>query len=196
MQPKIHSTYYSIEDYLNFEALATERSEYYQGEIFTMAGGTPNHNQIAGNLYVELSIALKRKDYRVYMADIKLWIPQKNSFNYPDVMVIAGNPQFYESHKDIILNPLIIIEVLSDSTEAYDRGDKFAQYRTLSSLQDYLLISQDSWHIEHFKKIAPHEWLFAEIENETARLDLISLGVTLNMRDIYDKVDFAPDEHH
>jgi Uma2 family endonuclease len=196
MQPKIHSTYYSIEDYLNFEALATERSEYYQGEIFTMAGGTPNHNQLALNISGELNYQLKRKAYRVYMADIKLWIPQKNSFNYPDVMVIAGTPQFYESHTDIILNPLIIIEVLSDSTEAYDRGDKFAQYRTLPSLQDYLLISQDAFHIEHFKKIAPHEWLFAEIEDKTASLDLISLGVTLKMVDIYDKVDFASGEHN
>lgn len=191
MQTKLQSNYYSVEDYLSFEESATERSEYCNGEIFTMAGGTPNHNQIALNISSDLNFQLKRKDYRVYIADIKLWIPQKNSFNYPDVMVIAGSPQFYDNRKDIILNPLLVIEVLSDSTKDYDRGDKFAQYRTLESLQEYVLVSQDSCHIEYFRKTAPHEWLFTEIEDSEASLKLVSLNLTLSLADIYDKVDFA-----
>jgi Uma2 family endonuclease len=191
MQTQLKSNYYSVEDYLSFEESATERSEYYNGEIFTMAGGTANHNQISLNISSDLNFQLKRKDYRVYMADVKLWIPQKNSFNYPDVMVIAGYPQFYDNRNDIILNPQVVIEVLSDSTEAYDRGDKFAQYRTLESLQEYVLVSQDSFHIEYFKKTALHEWLFTEIENRKAGLNLVSLNLTLDLVDIYDKVDFS-----
>jgi Uma2 family endonuclease len=190
MQAQLKPQYYTPEDYLHFEDLATERSEYYDGEIFTMAGGTINHNQITGNIYAELHIALRKKDFRVYMADVKVWITQRNTFNYPDVMVIAGMPQFYENRHDIVLNPQVIIEVLSDSTEGYDRGDKFAQYRTLESLQEYILINQNRYHIEHFKKMAAHEWLFTELQEKQAGLKLESLGIILNLADIYDKVEF------
>jgi Uma2 family endonuclease len=141
MSAKIQSNYYTVEEYLSFEDLATERSEYCNGEIFTMAGSTANHNQISGNLYAELNIALRKQNFRVYMADVKLWIPQRNNFKYPDIMVIQSEPQFYDNRTDIILNPLVIVEVLSGSTESYDRGDKFAQYRTLASLQEYILVS-------------------------------------------------------
>lgn len=191
MQAKLKSPHYSVEEYLQREDTAEERSEYCNGEIFTMAGGTLNHNQISGNVYAELNIALKKQNYRVYMADVKLWIPQRNNFKYPDVMIVEGHPQYYDNRKDIILNPIVIIEVLSDSTKDYDRGDKFQQYRTLESLQEYVLISQNSVYIEHFKKIAPYEWLFTELNQPEAHLKLSHPEISLTLADIYARVDFS-----
>ncbi len=190
IQTQTVSDFYSPEEYLALEEKAVERSEYYNGEIFTMAGGTPEHNQISLNISSELKFALKRKGYKVYMADVKLWIPQKNSFNYPDIMVIQGKPELYTASKDVILNPLIVMEVLSDSTAAYDRGKKFEQYRSLESLQEYVLIAQDKPHIEYFRKTAPHEWLFTEIDDLKAQLSLQSIDTRLNVADIYDDIAF------
>ena len=192
MQAKPKSQYYSVEEYLQHEDVAEERSEYCNEEIFTMAGGTPNHNRISLNVSGEFNFKLRKTNYQVYMADVKLWIPQRNNFKYPDVMIIEGQPQYYECRKDIILNPIVIIEVLSDSTKNYDRGDKFQQYRTLESLQHYILISQDSIHVEHFKKVAPYEWLLMDLNEIEASLNLTYPELTLTLTDIYDRVDLSP----
>ena len=191
MQTKTKSQYYTVEDYLLQEETAEEKSEYCNGEIFTMAGSTPNHNRICLNVSSELNFKLRKTAYQVYMADIKLWIPQRNNFKYPDVMIIEGNPQYYENRKDIILNPIVIIEVLSDSTKDCDRGDKFQQYRTLESLQHYILISQDDIHIEYFKKVAKYEWLLADINQLDSHLKLTQPDIILNVNDIYERVDFS-----
>jgi Uma2 family endonuclease len=192
MQPKSNIHYLSVADYLQLEDAAEERSEYCNGEIFTMAGGTPNHNRISLNISGELNFKLRKTNYQVYMADVKLWIPQRNNFKYPDVMIIEGQPQYYENRKDTLLNPLVIIEVLSDSTKDYDRGDKFQHYRTLESLQHYILINQDSIQVEHFKKIAPFEWLLTELNQIEATLKLTNPDLTLALSDIYDRVDLSP----
>jgi Uma2 family endonuclease len=192
MQPKSTIHYLSVADYLQLEDAAEERSEYCNGEIFTMAGGTPNHNRISLNISGELNFKLRKTNYQVYMADVKLWIPQRNNFKYPDVMIIEGQPQYYENRKDTLLNPLVIIEVLSDSTKDYDRGDKFQHYRTLESLQHYILINQDSIQVEHFKKIAPFEWLLTELNQIEATLKLTNPDLTLALSDIYDRVDLSP----
>lgn len=192
MQPKSNNHYLSVEEYLQREDAAEERSEYCNGEIFTMSGGTPNHNRISLNVSGELNFKLRKTNYQVYMADVKLWIPQRNNFKYPDVMIIEGQPQYYENRKDILLNPIVIIEVLSDSTKDYDRGDKFRQYRSLESLQHYILISQDEIHIEHFKKIAPFEWLLTELNQIEATLKLTNPDLSLALSDIYDRVDLSP----
>ena len=189
-QIQTQSNFYTPEDYLDLEEQATEKSEYYNGEIFTMAGGSLNHNQISLNIGSLLNLDLKRKDYHVCIADIKLWIPQKNSFNYPDVMIIPKPPTFYNNRKDVVLNPMVIIEVLSDSTKDYDRGDKFRQYRSIPSLQDYILVDQDKAYIEYFKKTAAHEWLFTEIDNIDKSLNLASINTSLTLIDIYDNVHF------
>ncbi len=189
-QIQTQSNFYTPEDYLDLEAQATEKSEYYNGEIFKMAGGSLNHNQISLNISSALNFDLKRKDYRVCIADVKLWIPQKNSFNYPDVMIIPKPPTFYKNRKDVVLNPVAIIEVLSDSTKDYDRSDKFRQYRSLPSLQDYILVDQDKAYIEYFKKTAAHEWLFIEIDHIDKSLNLASINTSLKLIDIYDNVDF------
>jgi Uma2 family endonuclease len=177
MQAKPQTNDYTIEDYLSFEETALEKSEYCNGTIFQMPASSLNHNQLSGNISVALHLTLKQKNYRVYISDIKIWIPQRRSFNYPDVLVIAGAPQFYAQRKDVLLNPLMIVEVLSDSTQDYDRGDKFAQYRTLTSLQEYILVSQSAFHIEYFSKVAPNEWLFTEIDRNRRRKCQFSIKV-------------------
>ena len=192
MQPKSTIHYLSVADYLQLEDAAEERSEYCNGEIFTVSGNTLNHNRLLLNTAGELKAKLKKTPYLVFMIEVKLWIPQRNNFKYPDVMIIEGQPQYYENRKDILLNPIVIIEVLSDSTKDYDRGDKFQHYRTLESLQHYILINQDSIQVEHFKKIAPFEWLLTELNQPEATLKLTNPDLTLALSDIYDRVDLSP----
>lgn len=144
--------YYTPEEYLELEEVADYKSEYIDGQIIPMAGGTVNHNRIALNLSTELNFAFKKQNYRVFMGYIRLWILQKRTYTYPDVMILAGEPEFFNNRKDIILNPQVIVEVLSKSTKGYDREDKFQAYRTISTFQEYLLIDQTRIHVDQFSK--------------------------------------------
>ncbi len=180
--------YYSPEEYLELEAAAESKSQYYDGRIIPMAGGTPNHNQIAGNFYAALNFAFKKQPYRVFMTDMRLWIPQKRIYTYPDVMVVADKLEL--ARKDTITNPLIITEVLSPSTQNYDQHEKFKLYRTLTSLQEYILIEQSEMYVEQFSKTADNKWLFAEYDGESAVLALTSVQFQISLPDIYDKVEF------
>ena len=146
------------EEYLEIEEKANYKSEYYNGETFALAGASINHNRIAGNLYANLNIALRGKSCEAFMADMRLWIKKEDLFTYPDVMVICGEPKFYQERKDTIVNPILIIEVLSDSTEIYDKGQKFVFYRSIPTLQDYIVIDQKRVQIEHHHKINDFEW--------------------------------------
>src|SRR6476646_3610732 len=129
---------YSPEEYLKLEELSEFKSEYYNGQIFPMAGGTPNHNRIAVNLGSAMNVALTDQDYDVFISDMRLWIPRAGLYTYPDVMVVAGELEFAEGRKDTITNPLVIVEVLSESTKNYDRGEKFEFYRTRHSFREYV----------------------------------------------------------
>lgn len=148
------SNYISFEEYLAAEELAEFKSEYYGGEIFPMAGGTLNHNQSIINLCIILGIAFKNRDFRVFSGDVKLRIPAMDASTYPDVLVIKSQPEYWDNRRDLVCNAQLIIEVLSDSTKDYDRAGKFELYRHLPDLQDYILMSQDKVHIEHFVKKA------------------------------------------
>ena len=134
--------YYSPEEYLVLEEAADYKSEYIDGEIVPMAGGSTNHNQIAGNFYAELNFAFKKLGYRVFMSDVRLWIPQRRIYTYPDVMVVVGESEYYNNRTDTITNPRVIIEVLSPSTKGYDRSKKFEAYRTIPTFEEYLLLDQ------------------------------------------------------
>lgn len=180
----------SIKDYLKQEEKANFKSEYINGKIMPMAGGTVNHNQIAGNIYTELNYAFKKQDYRVYMGDVRLWIPDRNMFTYPDIMVIKGSPIYYENRKDTILNPSLIIEVLSPSTENYDQEGKFSAYRTIRNVQEYILISQIKIYGEKFTKTDDKRWLFQELYEEDQTIEIDSGNLFLTFDDIYHKVDF------
>jgi len=191
--------YYSTEEYLALEEEADYKSEYIDGEIFPMAGGSTNHNQIAGNFYAELNFAFKKLDYRVFMSDVRLWIPQRRIYTYSDVMVVAGEPEYHDNRTDTITNPKVIIEVLSPSTKAYDCSTKFEIYRTIPTFEEYLLIDQKRIYIEHFSKTDKKNWSFCDydkseqeitqsIEKKTISLSSFSLEIAL--ADIYNKVNF------
>ncbi|MBW4671975.1 MAG: Uma2 family endonuclease [Cyanomargarita calcarea GSE-NOS-MK-12-04C] len=186
--------YYSPEEYLELEVNSEERHEYIDGQIIPMTGGTPNHNQIAGNFYAALNFALKRQPYRVFVTDQRLWIPNKRIHTYPDVVVVATPLQLQEGRKDTITNPLMIVEVLSKSTQNYDRAEKFAAYRTISSFQEYLLIDQYTTHVEQYSKADNNKWIFSEYENLDITISLASIQFQIILEDIYGKVDFDADE--
>ena len=181
---------YSVEDYLALEEQADFKSEYYNEGIFPMAGGTLNHNQISINLCIILGIAFKKRKYRVFAGDVKLHIPSTNSFTYPDVLVINGEPSYWQDRRDTIDSAELIIEILSDSTKNYDRAGKFENYRSLAELHDYILISQDKVHVEHFEKQASNQWLLTEYKLLTESLKIIQTDKTISLNDIYDKIVF------
>ncbi|MBD2180046.1 Uma2 family endonuclease [Aerosakkonema funiforme] len=182
--------YYTPEEYLDFEVNSEERHEYINGEIVLMTGGMPNHNRIAGNFYAALNFALKRQPYDVFFTDQRLWIPRKRIYTYPDVMVVQGELQFQEGRRDTITNPLIIAEVLSDSTRNYDKDAKFSAYRTIPTFQEYLLIEQYSMHVEQFFKTDNKRWTFAEYDDADETISLNSISFQITLADIYDKVEF------
>lgn len=182
--------YYTAEEYLNFEVSSEQRHEYINGEIVLMAGGMPNHNIIAGNLYATLNFALKRQPYRAFVTDQRLWIPEKRIYTYPDIMVVQGELQLQEGQKDTITNPLFIAEVLSDSTRNYDKDAKFAAYRTIPSFQEYLLIDQYKMHVEQYFRTDRKTWIFSEYDDLNETISLNSLSSEITLADIYDKVEF------
>jgi Uma2 family endonuclease len=182
---------HSPESYLEMEVQSEERHEYRDGEIVLMTGGTPNHNKIAGNIYSTLNFAFRGKPYQVFIADQRLWMPEKRLYGYPDVMVIDGELQLQPGRKDTLMNSLLILEVLSKSTQDYDRGDKFAAYRTIPDFQEYLLVNQYKKQIEHYVKTSPKKWNFQEYDETDIIVPLRSIGLELAIADIYDKVTFV-----
>ncbi len=177
-------------EYLDQERRAERRSEFYRGRIYAMAGASRAHNLIIVNLVRELSQKLKGRPCEVYASDMKVCIKPTGLYTYPDVTVVCGEPRFDDAQSDILLNPKIIIEVLSPSTEAYDRGDKFEHYRRLASLSDYILVSQHRCRIELFSRQADGRWLLVEISEPGANLTLDSIGCVLPLAEIYERVVF------
>jgi Uma2 family endonuclease len=183
---------YSPEEYLEQEVASDIRHEYINGEILSMTGGTPNHNQILLNLAGALNFVLRQQPYRVFAADQRLWIPEAEIYTYPDVMVIEGELVYQAGRRDTITNPSIIIEVLSESTRSYDRGDKFAFYRTIPTFQEYALVDQYSVHVEHHVKTGKKQWMLQEYDGMDASLALATVDFEISLRDIYAKVQFEP----
>lgn len=189
---------YTPEEYLELEVNDEERHEYRDGEIILMAGGTPNHNRIAGNFYAALNFALKRQPYDVFVTDQRLWVPRKGLYTYPDVLVIQGELQFQAGCKDTITNPILIAEVLSNSAKAYDsptetlceRDEKFKAYRTISIFQEYLLIDQYTMHIEHYCQTEPRKWTFLEYDGAESKVVLAAVPFQITLAEVYDKVNF------
>ncbi|WOB68856.1 Uma2 family endonuclease [Microcystis aeruginosa] len=180
----------SLEEYRNLETIAEVKHEYHDGEIIEMTGGSINHNSILINLIVLLKLASRGTNYRLQSSDLRLWIPQYNRGLYPDLMIIAGEPLFSDNRNDEILNPCVIIEVLSPSTSGYDRGDKFRYYRSIPQLNQYLLVSQGEILIESYSKTSENNWLLQEYTQARGIISLDSLGISLNLADIYEGVDF------
>lgn len=179
---------YTPEEYLALERQAEYRSEYYAGEIFAMSGASEKHNLIAGNLFASLHGQFRGRPCRVYVSDMRVKVSPTGLYTYPDVVALCGEPQFDEVQRDTLLNPNVIIEVLSPSTEAYDRGNKAAQYRQLPSLSEHLLVSQEQMHVEQYIRQADGQWLFSEVSGKDARIHLPSIKAVLVLAEIYDNV--------
>jgi len=180
---------YTPEEYLALERAAETKSEYFDGRIFAMSGATEDHNLIAGNVFAEIRGQLKGRPCRAYMADMRVKVSETGLYTYPDVMALCGERLLADGRRDTLLNPGAIIEVLSPSTEAYDRGEKFAHYRRLESLTDYVLIAQDKARVEHYVRQG-EQWVLTSIDSLDGTLHLASIGCEVALRDIYAMVEF------
>jgi Uma2 family endonuclease len=181
---------YTREEYLELEEQAESKSEYRDGEIIPMTGGTTNHNEISGNFYTNLKFNLRKQNYRVYIADVRLWIPRYRLYTYPDVMLIKGEPIYVDKGTTTVTNPVMIVEVLSSSTQNYDQGDKFTYYRSIPEMEEYILVSQQRYHVMQYTKTEAGKWLLSEYETEDLSIQLASTDLKLNLGEIYTGVDF------
>ncbi|MFO1433715.1 MAG: Uma2 family endonuclease [Candidatus Competibacteraceae bacterium] len=186
-QPK---PYLTPEQYLTLERTAAYKSEYFRGEVFAMAGASPTHVLIVSNIVAALHGQLRRRPCTVYSTDLRVKVQTSGLYTYPDVIVVCGDLQFEDDHQDTLLNPILLIEVLSESTKDYDRGGKFAQYRKIPSFVEYVLVAQDECHVEHFVKQAHGGWLLSETNRLEDTLTLSSIECTLSLSDVYEKVQF------
>ncbi|PLZ80139.1 hypothetical protein CBP16_14285, partial [Fischerella thermalis WC217] len=191
---QIQQRYYTPEEYLALEEVAEFKSEYWDGEIVPMAGGSINHNRIVGNVYTYLKFHLRGKNQEPFLSDLRLWIPRYRQYTYPDILVIQGNPALYNNRIDTITNPLLIVEVLSKSTQKYDHTDKFRFYRSIPEFREYVLINQYEFQIEQYIKTGKGEWLFREYETEDAIINFVSIGLEMAIANIYESVDFSQKE--
>lgn len=189
MQAK-EQRYYTPQEYLELETAAEYRSEYIDGQTFPTVIALPNHNLISGNFHARLNHTFREKPYYPFMSDLRLWIPDYQLYTYPDVMIIGGKVEYAQERKDTVTNPLVIAEILSDSTERYDRGEKFRRYRSIPTLQEYILINQKEMQVEQFVKNDQGQWLLTEYEGETAILKLTSVEFSIPLIELYSKVDF------
>lgn len=177
---------YSQDEYLEMEREADYKSEYFRGEIFAMAGAGFNHNRITENISIEIGSFLKGKSCKSYSSDLRIHIPINGLYTYPDFLIICGKNEYLDIRKDTVLNPTVIVEVLSKSTSAYDRGEKFHFYRSIPTLKEYVLIDSSSIAAEVFRKSDEGVWFLAsEAYNITEAIELGSIDLKLNLTDIY-----------
>ncbi|WP_019498888.1 Uma2 family endonuclease [Pseudanabaena sp. PCC 6802] len=182
--------YYTPQEYLLQEEVSEFRSEYRDGEIVPMTDGSIDRNQIAGNVYAYLKFMLRKTDIKPYINDLRLWIPQYRQYTYPDVLLIQGQPVLYEQRTDTILNPCLIVEVLSKSTRNYDRTEKFRYYRSVVEIREYILIDQYEIGIEQYVKQEDNSWLFRAYESDAEKVALATINLEIAIADIYENVTF------
>lgn len=192
-QPAEHRSY-TPEEYFAIEERAEYRSEYIDGEIFAMAGGTANHNRIVRDVVIALNSELEDKGCEAFMNDLRVQLQKNRRYAYTDVVIVCGEPEFVKNRQDTITNPIIIIEVLSDSTKDYDRGSKFAAYREIQTLREYILIEQDRVHIESFVKEEDGTWRLRDYNDITGNIPFVSLDIAIPIQTIYRRVEFSPEE--
>lgn len=182
--------HYTPAEYLALEERAAYKSEYFKGEIFAMAGGSYNHTVISVNMLVALSNGLATRPCVVFNSDMRLLVQANGLYTYPDVSVVCGDPAFVEGRTDTVTNPQLIVEVLSESTGFYDRNGKFALYRELPSLHEYVLIDQNRVLVEYYRRLNNDEWLLKTFNDLEAVVRLGDLGVEISLKQIYNRVIF------
>jgi Uma2 family endonuclease len=185
------TTFVTPEEYLELELEAEYKSEYFNGEIFAIARPSARHTWIVTNVSGGFWQQLKGKPCRVASNELRLRVTPTGLYTYPDVMVICGNVEVAAEQNDTVLNPVVIVEVLSKSTQDYDRGQKFEHYRTLPSLIDYLTVAQDRPHVVHYTRQSEHSWLLEEFADLGQSIPLPSIGCVLPLAEVYDKIDWT-----
>lgn len=176
------------EEYLVRERRAQYRSEYVDGRVYAMAGASRAHNLVAGNVFAELRAQMRGKPCEAYVSDMRVKVSRTGLYTYPDVVAVCGEPRFEDGHVDTLLNPTLIVEVLSGSTEGYDRGEKFSHYRRLESLREYVLVAQDRVRVEHFARHGEH-WMLTESSDPDGALALPALDCAIALRAVYERVE-------
>jgi Uma2 family endonuclease len=179
---------YTAETYLALEVESEHRNEYHNGDIIPMTGGTPAHNELNSIFNALLRVALRGQPYCIFITDQRLWIPDKNIYTYPDTMVTPRPVDLKPGRTDTVMNPIVVAEVLSPSTQQYDRAEKFAAYRTIPTVQEYLLIAQDQPQIEQYVKQTQKEWLFIDHQGTDATMTLRSLNVEIALAELYEAI--------
>ncbi|MBA2335114.1 MAG: Uma2 family endonuclease [Blastocatellia bacterium] len=188
----IRKHFITPEEYLEFERASPEKHEYFNGEIFDMAGASLQHVRITSNINISLGGQLKKRPCQSYQSDLRVYIPTTGLYTYPDVIVVCGKPRLLEdSYLDTLLNPDVIVEVLSPSTAEYDMNVKFDHYRKIESLKEYILVWQDKKRVARHTKRDDGSWILSDFIGDDALVDLSSIECSLSMDDIYDKVDFG-----
>ena len=183
------------QEYLEFERKSEEKHEYFNGEVFAMAGAKRRHNVVVWNFGGELRQKLKGKNCEAYPNDMRVFIPATGLYTYPDLVVVCGEPNFQDDVFDTLLNPILIIEVLSETTENYDRGKKFRNYRTIETLHEYVLVSTDEARIEKFEKTGDGFWFLSEAIGIDSEIELTSIECRIPLAEVYDKIDFSVEEN-
>jgi Uma2 family endonuclease len=190
----LKQTRYTAEEYLTLERSASYKSEFDDGQIHAMTGASRKHNLITVNIAGELRSQLKKRPYEAYSNDMRVKAAEAHSYHYPDIVAVCGTPQFEDAQVDTLLNPTVLIEVLSPSTEAYDRGGKFAHYRKIATLREYLLVAQDQPVIERYMRQGD-VWILTEAVGLETSVPLESIDCILSLREVYDKVLDAADNN-
>lgn len=181
----------TVENYLAQEEIAEEKSEFIEGEIIKMAGASANHNRLAVNFSRLLPLEIKDQSYEIFVSDMKLYPPNFENYFYPDVMVIRGEPCFTNEKQTAVTNPCLIAEILSTSTEGFDKNQKFAFYRTIPELEEYVLIDQENYRVELYRKLGDRQWLLTELISQEDVLTLESVEVEISLADLYKRVKFT-----
>jgi len=182
---------YTLEEYLELDRTSEERLEFWDGEVFCMSGGSRSHDRIIIGCIVNLSARLEASECQVFSADMRIKVPSAPPYRYGDLSALCGGAEFEEvSGVDTLVNPQLIVEVLSPSTEAYDRGEKFSHYKSIPTFREYLLVSQHQPHVTHLFKDEDGKWIHTEANDLGASLHLQSLGCELPMSEIYRDVTF------
>lgn len=181
----------TIEEYLEMEERSRSKHHFVKGQIIEMSGGTLKHNTISSNIVTAINIAIRQKErsFIVSNSDTKIWIPAIETFYYPDAVVICEVPEYYSGRKDVILNPLLIVEVASPSTEDHDRSGKFLDYSTIPSFKEYLIVHQDHHYTRLSNRIESDLWQLSTVQGIDQNIELKSIGCSISMRDIYFKTE-------
>ena len=189
-EPAIKYNYISPEEYLELERAATEKHEYYQGEIFAMSGATRGHNEIFSNLFGDIAHKLKGKGCKPYGSDFRVHIPKNTLYTYLDIIIVCGKPELAYDRFDNLINPSVIIELLSKSTRNYDKGEKFTLYRDIDSLKEYILVDTEKIHVEKHLRNADNSWQLTDYKSLDNSFRIETVQIVLSLTDIYQDVSF------